>query len=550
MNIKHLFRLSLSAACVLLAAACSQEEYPAGTEADGLVPVTLSATIDHGVQTRAVTSDTDDEATRYLLQIIESDGTTTTKREVQAMDLGTDGYTATAMLNPNNTYTFLFWADDGSYTAIDLEAVTIADEASEVGIAWYGSASWNISEITEIKATLTHAVTKVTLQSTTAVSELMTATIKGVKEYSTFNVADGTVSNEASFTHSGYGSGQEGDVFSFYALVDGNTQNLTLNTGAAEVKIPSVPLAANKHVILSGDVAAAGLKEFTFTATIDDSWGSTVTEDLVDFTQDASGNYTVYTAKGLQAWASHVNQGNWDTDCTLAADITLTGENNWTPVGSNIYAYSGTFDGAGHTISGMNISGGTHTQGFIGHLSGTVKNLTITGASVNGSSTVGGIVGYAEAESSITGCTFSGTVSANQHQAGGIVGYAEECHITGCSASGTVSGTSSVGGIVGNSYDSQITACWSTAGVTASTNGGCIVGNSSGTSYTACYWGNTTTTTGNGSGSGDDIIHVEGNVTWSTAMEVMNNALANSDYQWEFNTGSDTEKVPLVLVRQ
>lgn len=302
MNVKNRIKLGLSAALVLLAAACSQEEDWAGTQTDSSVPVTLSATIDHGVQTRAATSETDDEATRCLLQIIESDGTTTTKRDVQAMDLGADGsYTATAMLNPYRTYTFLFWADGGEacYNAENLEAITIANGASGAGIAWYGSAIWSSSsESTTIEATLTHAVTKVTLQSTTEVPTNTTATISGVKEYKTFNVSNGEVSTEATYTHSGNGSGNTGDVFLFYALVDGNTQNLTLNTGAAEVKIPSVPLAANKHVILSGDVAAAGLKEFTFTATIDDSWGSTVTEDLVDFTQDASGNYTVYTRQG------------------------------------------------------------------------------------------------------------------------------------------------------------------------------------------------------------------------------------------------------------
>ena len=271
------------------------------------------------------------------------------------------------------------------------------------------------------------------------------------------------------------------------------------------------------------------------------------------YTIDADGTYKVYTAEGLQAWASHVNQGNWSTNCTLTADITLTGTNNWTPVGTNLNGYSGTFDGAGHTISGMNIASSTYGQGLIGCLSGTVKNLTITGAKVSGSSnTIGGIVGYANAESNIIGCAFSGTVSGTA-SVGGIVGYAEGCTITGCSASGTVSTNNyEAGGIVGNSSNNEITVCWSTAKVTAQTmqmSAGCIAGSSNRTSYTACYWENADMTAGIGGGMEDaDVIQVGGNVTWNTAMNAMNNALANTGFQWALNTGSDKEDVPLVLV--
>ena len=273
------------------------------------------------------------------------------------------------------------------------------------------------------------------------------------------------------------------------------------------------------------------------------------------YTIDADGTYQVYTAEGLQAWASHVNQGNWSTNCTLTADITLTGTNNWTPVGTNLYSYSGTFDGAGYTISGMNIASSTYGQGLISYLSGTVKNLTITNALVSGSNSIGGIVGQANAGSSITGCTFSGKVSASQHQVGGIVGIATGCTITGCSASGTVTASQSdAGGIVGYSSNSNFTACWSTAGATATMYGaGCIAGSSSGTSYTACYWQNASMENwGEGVGDTGEPVEVTGS-DWSAAMSAMNSALANAGYtgyQWTENTGSDKEDVPLVLVSE
>lgn len=270
---------------------------------------------------------------------------------------------------------------------------------------------------------------------------------------------------------------------------------------------------------------------------------------------ETTKTYTVYNAEGLLAWAKAANNNlNSPVNCTLAADITLTGENNWTPVGTNVYAYSGTVDGAGYTISGMNISDNQHTQGFIGHLSGTVKNLTITGASVNGSNNIGGIVGIADAESNIIGCTFSGDISARLGSAAGIVGSATGCTITGCSASGTViANQNTAAGIVGSSINNEITACWSTADVTVTTYGGCIAGNSMQSTYTACYWGNTTTAAGIGdSMDTSSPIHVDGsNVTWSTAMEAMNSALANSGFQWTENTDAATQyDVPLLLNRE
>ena len=112
------------------------------------------------------------------------------------------------------------------------------------------------------------------------------------------------------------------------------------------------------------------------------------------FTIDANGTLSGLYRRGLEGMVSHVNQGNWNTNCTLTANIELTGEKNWTPVDINVYPYPGTFDGAGHTISGMNVSG-NFGQGFIGYLSstGTVKNLTISKASVSGINTIDGLWG-------------------------------------------------------------------------------------------------------------------------------------------------------------
>ena len=89
---------------------------------------------------------------------------------------------------------------------------------------------------------------------------------------------------------------------------------------------------------------------------------------------EATKTYTVYTAKGLLAWAN-----NDDYNCTLAADIDMSGQ-TW----PQIKDFNHTFDGAGHTISNLTVSYNAPLAGLIGELSGgTVKNLLLAKATVN-----------------------------------------------------------------------------------------------------------------------------------------------------------------------
>lgn len=539
MNIKRNIFAMLAAAVLL--ASCSQDEVMTDTGPDGLVPVTLSAAVGDGVQTRATTTD-EGPLDRCLIQILEKekDEAEWTKGAVRKMDEANGTYTLTnIMLNPEKDYTFLFWADGGMsyYTATDLTDVTIASETGKAGIAYQTSEVWDGGDNIEVE--LTHAVTKVSLQSTTVVPTSKTIDITIPKKYSSFNVLEGKVSGDATtYTHSSPGSGSDGDQFFFYALVEDATQNLTLNAGGGDVNITSVPLGPNKHVILRGDVDGAGWTTVNFTASVQTTWGSTPTEIIGLEIADGGTTYIVSSPAAFEAWATEV-QSDLSLNCTLADDITLPvvtdGGSNWTP----IQGYAGTFDGGGKTITGLTINKSTMNVGLFASIveGGTVKNLkldkvnvtansnvgavagqnkgTIENCSVSGSVTsldrllsvyIGGIVG--QNDGTITGCTVEGSVKAKDADtAGGIAGFHNNGSITDCHSSATVEGLSRVGGIAGKS-NASITACSSIGDVTATKNSmdyswaGGVVGEFTGRSQLiACY------ATGNVKG---DAKHVGG----------------------------------------
>lgn len=221
------------------------------------------------------------------------------------------------------------------------------------------------------------------------------------------------------------------------------------------------------------------------------------------------------------AWARNEIDNHINAPFTLACDIDLTGY-EWTPVGTDANRYTGTFDGGGHTITGLTVNL-TETDAraalfaYIG-AGGTVKNLHLRGASVTstngwaggiaslnpgiitgctvqgtvtGKAVVGGIV--AANGNTITGCTFHGDVRATAGNAGGIVGNNSNARsiVAGCIMQGTVTGRDYTGGIVGYHLNSATVAgCYSLATAvtrTVDANTGGIVGGNAST-ITACYW--------------------------------------------------------------
>ncbi len=238
--------------------------------------------------------------------------------------------------------------------------------------------------------------------------------------------------------------------------------------------------------------------------------------------QAQDGTYLIYTAENLKEFAAIVNgtddpPADNDADAELMNNIDLSsvcGESNsWTPIGNSIdNPYEGTFNGNGHTISGLYIN--TDDQGLFGYVSGTdgdntgtVQNLSVSGT-VSGGMFVGGIAG--QNLGNVINCAFSGSVSGVSF-VGGVVGYnGSSGTVKNCYNTGAVSGSGLyVGGVVGNNYNGSVENCYNTGDVSGNNYVGGVVGQNSG-SVKNCY--NTGTVTGSGDRSnvggvvGDNII--------------------------------------------
>ena len=247
-------------------------------------------------------------------------------------------------------------------------------------------------------------------------------------------------------------------------------------------------------------------EEYTYTVSLAAAKdpGYTVSED--------GKTYTVYTADGLLAWNKAV-QNDLTLNCTLTADITLTGE--WTPIGTDYKnSYTGTFDGGNHTISGLTVKESDENAGLFGYIGkdgGTVKNVVLENVQITSDyqyGYVGGVAGYSRGN--IENCSVSGSVSS-RCTAGGVVGQQFGGSITLCGSSATVKGTGEVGGVAGKTDNSAtLTACYATGNVTferastINTFAGGVVGYNGGGTLTACY------ATGSVTGSGSGTIYVGG----------------------------------------
>ena len=352
------------AAAVLLAS-CSQDEVMTDTGPDGLVPVTLSAAVGDGVQTRIVSAVDDDDLRYCYAQVCDEKGQNLEGyAQLIPLEKGDGGkYTGNIYLKPQKNYVFLFWADNSSmYTPSDLHKVSYQKGC----IAFADRVEQTISfNDPTVDATLQHVVSKVTLKTTTNVSEIKKIAVTVPTTYTTYNVNGydgntafgGETENEVfSPVQAPFnpvtGTPEGAEVFSFYALVDGTNQDLTLANGTNSQQVTNVPLAPNMHTTLVGDVQNLGLTDVTFTASIDKKWDDTKTEVIGLEIADDGVTYIVSSPAALQAWATEMrNDATQNLNCTLAADIDLTGT-EWTP----IPYFAGTFDGNGKTITGLTIN--------------------------------------------------------------------------------------------------------------------------------------------------------------------------------------------------
>ena len=292
--------------------------------------------------------------------------------------------------------------------------------------------------------------------------------------------------------------------------------------------------------------------------------------------------YTVYNADGLLAW-NEAAQKDRSINCTLTADIDLTGK-VWTPIGTGYdNSYTGTFDGGGHTITGLTVTTNDQYAGLFGYLgkfgnaAGTVKNVVMEGIQITCNrrlGSAGGVAGFSRG-GTIENCSVSGSVSGTM-RAGGVVGVQWEASITGCSSSATVKGLAYVGGVAGETNSgATMAACYATGNVTIEIDpidnilGGGLVGFNAGSSVLACYATGNVTSTGSSTGNvyiggflggnyttvtacywknnheqgigynkegiAPEATNVDGTgVTWQNAVDAMNTALQNKGSEWRY----------------
>ena len=295
------------------------------------------------------------------------------------------------------------------------------------------------------------------------------------------------------------------------------------------------------------------------------------------YTIEGNGSYTVTSADGLMHVADLVNGGKTDINITLDKNIDLTGK-DWTPIGTDYdNSYKGTFDGGGHTITGLTFTTNDEYAGLFGWLNraGTVKNVVMEGVQITSNQiyggSIGGVVGYGWG--TIENCSVSGSVSGTVY-VGGVVGVQIGGSITGCSSSATVKGTVDVGGVAGQTNSSAtLTACYATGNVIIEMDpkkniaGGSLVGMNAGSSLLACYATGNVTSTGSSTGymhiggflgnnyttvtagywknnheqgigynrESTGATKVDGSVvTWQKAVDAMNTALQNAGSEWRY----------------
>ncbi len=515
----------LSAATVLLfaATACTQDDLGGGTLPEGEYPLVIRATGLQAVATPASTRATVDGDWQGVQTVAVEMGGTVKQYNVMASDA--DDYKTATLSSDTDPFwwtsrediTVSAWWPYGTTMP---DVVVKADQSTKEGFEGSDFISAEAQAVQFDNPTLefSHRTARITvlLKPGDGITSVTGADVS-VTGLGTDNGNPATIRT--------YAPG--GDTYEALAApqtVKENTPFIQVDLGGGTYYFRpknDVVLAAGSRYTYTVNVNAKGLElaGCTIGDWTDGGSESGTAEDLGYFIQD-DGSYTVYTANGLLAW-NEAAQSDYTLNCTLTADINMTGK-EWKPVGMSIN-YSGTFDGQGHTITGLNISSSSEAVALFGDIgaAGKVMNLQLKDVTYNGSTAMGGIAHGNNG--TITACSVTGTLTntTNNGAVGGIaaINYGT---ITACWFNGTITGGSNVCGIAvfnlnAGSYSGKIAACyWSGEGISDGVWGGHDI---------------------NGTTKVDNST-----VTWQTAVGGMNAALTGNDYQWT----SGTDGLPIL----
>lgn len=496
MKKRHSIHVLLAAAALLLAmAACTKDELADGDRLpEGQYPVEI-ARITLGVE-GGEAQPWDAPQTR-VNEIADGTGSVFSAGDRFAVQI--NGEEGIYIVQDNNTVkaeTLLYWSDTGEHTVTAWYPATggildLSDQSQSLAYLLYGTGSGNYQ--TQVTLNFTHALAKVRVTpSDDALGEVQSLQLY---TYTQCTYEKG---------NAGQGS-QEGWIDMKKCEYTENGATITCWEANVVPGYEIKKLRANgteERELSSGITPVAG--KF-YNITLDKDKG---------YTDDGQGNYTVTSAEGLKAVADIANNGNLGINITLTENINLT-DMDWTPIGIDYnHQYTGTFNGGGHTITGLTVTGSDQYVGLFGHIGsgGKVKDVTLEDVKIESNSdlsSVGGVAGRSYG-GKIENCSVSGSVSGSGI-AGGVVGYQSGGFLTGCSSSATVNAGGVAGGVAGlTDSGATLTACYATGDVTLESinSGGNFVGGvvGSNTSCTlkACYaWGSVT-------GSGSGTIYVGG----------------------------------------
>ena len=488
MKKRHSIHLLLAAAALLLAtAACTKDELADGDRLpEGQYPLEI-ARITLGVE-GGEAQPWGTPQTR-VSEIADGNSSKFDADDKFAVQIDGKDEVGTYAVQDNNTVkaeTPLYRSDTGEHTVTAWYPATggtldLSDQSQSLAYLLYGTGSGNYQ--TQVTLNFTHALAKVRVTPTDdALGEVQSLQLY---TYTQCTYEKGTVVQGS----------QEGWIE--MKKCEYTENGATITCWEANV-VPGYEITK---------LRANGTEERNLSAAITPEAGKfyNITLDKnKGYTDDGQGNYTVTTADGLMNVAELVNGGKTDINITLDTDLDLTGK-EWTPIGNYEKQYTGTFNGGGHTITGLTVTGSDQYAGLFGRIGsgGTVKNVKLEGVKIesdNDMSSVGGVAGDSY-DGNIENCSVSGSVSGNNGTAGGVVGNQQKGSITGCSSSATVNAGIAAGGVAGGTnIGASLTGCYATGDVTLVSNdigtcyaGGVVGNNGSSSTLKACYaWGSVT----------------------------------------------------------
>ena len=504
--------LFLCAAAFVLAA-CTQDERSGGTLPEGEYPLVIRATGLQAVATPASTRATVDGNWDGVTSVALSVGGTVKEYSVTTTD--TEKKTATLSRNSDP-----FWWTSREditvsawwpYNATDMgtmpAVVVAADQSTQTAFQGSDFISAKAQTVQFDNPTLefSHRTARITVHLKPG------AGIPSVSGADVYVTGLGTDNGNPATIRTYEAGGDTYEALTAPQTVKANTPFIQVDLGGGTYYFrphSDVVLEAGNRYTYTVNVNATGLtlEGCTIGGWTDGGGESGTAEDLGYFIQD-DGSYTVYTANGLKEWAEAV-QTDPTLNITLTADIDLTGE-TWTPIGMN-RPYSGTFNGQGHTITGLNISSSSGAVALFNNIGGAgkVMNLQVE-------------VNY----------------NVQQNGAAGGIAYTNYGTITACSVTGNITANSgAIGGIAVNNFDTgTITACWFDGDLTTTYDNGGIAAYNYGT-ITACFYGGNAGHGANNQGGTVDATKVNDGDSWQTAVGGMNAALTGNAYQWTSGT--------------